>query len=99
MRIALILLLGLSACGPDDTTGPTWRDKPPARFQGNTSAAVVFTDAAMIARACPSTPNPVACTRGRTIYMPNACAWSDPYAVLLCHEIGHVNSWPADHPQ
>lgn len=41
------------------------------------------------------------CTNMRTdvVLMPNPCfyAW-EIYAALACHEQGHVNGWPAHHP-
>lgn len=42
-----------------------------------------------------------ACTAMQTdaVLMPNPCLyWWETYAALFCHEQGHVNGWPADHP-
>jgi hypothetical protein len=77
--------------------GSTWRDLPPQRFQGNTAAAVVFTDERTVQRMCPHVRMAVGCTVGRTIYVPNPCRWGDAYATLLCHELGHVNGWSTHH--
>lgn len=46
---------------------------------------------------CPQVDYAVGCTVGSTIYVPNPCRWRDPYATLLCHEMGHVNGWSAFH--
>lgn len=78
--------------------GSMWRDRPPQRFQGDTSAVVVFTNERTVQRMCPTVPGAVGCTVGRTIYAPNPCRWGDAYATLMCHEMGHVNSWPNHHP-
>lgn len=46
-----------------------------------------------------------ACTMSKggnyLVMMPNPCLpayRSESYAKLLCHEQGHVNGWPGDHP-
>lgn len=75
----------------------TWRDRPPQRFQGDTAAFVVFTTEGRVQAMCPQVRYAVGCTVGDTIYVPNACRWRDPYAGLLCHELGHINSWSAFH--
>lgn len=96
--VSALLWVGLFSCGPAPG-GSTWRDKPPARFQGDVVAGVVFTTEAGVQRMCPLTGGQVAvgCTVGSTIYAPNPCRWSDPYAVLVCHELGHVNGWAPAH--
>ena len=40
-----------------------------------------------------------ACTTAAHLIMPNPCNFpdTDAYAHLLCHELGHVNGWPATH--
>jgi hypothetical protein len=93
--LVLILLIGMAA----PLAGATWRDKPPGRFQYDTAALVDFTTEGNVQSKCPMTPPKVAvgCTAGGTIYVPNPCRWKDPYAVLLCHEIGHVNGWSGLH--
>jgi hypothetical protein len=46
---------------------------------------------------CPQVRYAVGCTVGGTIYVPNPCRWGDGYATLMCHELGHVNGWSAEH--
>ena len=77
--------------------GSSWRDRPPARFQGNATAGVVFTNERQIQRMCPQVSGAIGCTVGGTIYVPNPCTWGDAYATLMCHELGHVNSWSQAH--
>lgn len=36
---------------------------------------------------------------GNWVIMPNPCPHTqESYARLLCHELGHTNGWPANHP-
>lgn len=83
------------------TPGASWRDRAPVRFQQDAAAIVRFTTPAEIQQRCPFPPGSglvaVACTAGLTVYLPNPCTWSDPYAVLACHELGHVNGWSGAH--
>jgi hypothetical protein len=75
---------------------------PPQRYQGDTGAVVIFANAASIAAMCGAT-NLIACAGKKDgtpiIAVPNPCLFanSDLYAAILCHEMGHVNGWPAAH--
>jgi hypothetical protein len=67
------------------------------RFQNNTGKYPV---------SCDEKGDPLpseACSFGppNEIYMPNPCSFppSDDYARLMCHEIGHLNGWPDNHPR
>lgn len=33
----------------------------------------------------------------KELVVPNPCLSSGNYAKILCHEIGHINGWPANH--
>ena len=79
------------------SAGSTWRDRPPVRYQGDGVAGVVFTTEGGVQSMCPAVGYAIGCTVGSTIYVPNPCRWRDPYATLLCHELGHVNGWSALH--
>lgn len=39
---------------------------------------------------------------GQIVYLPNPCkdkkATAENYGSLVCHELGHVNGWPSNHP-
>jgi hypothetical protein len=41
----------------------------------------------------------IACANEGWAIMPNPCAWRDPYAKMMCHELGHANGWAAGHPR
>jgi hypothetical protein len=97
----LVLLLAAGAWGYGTTAfdGP-----PPVRFQHDTSATITFTDPPEIARQCHA---PVDETEGcadigpvhRKIWITNPCRVREHYAQILCHELGHLNGWPANHPK
>jgi hypothetical protein len=75
---------------------------PPVGYQGSVSAAVHFMDQAAVAAICEERGLSLtaACAEigGSQIWIENPCDWpGDSYAQLLCHEIGHINGWPANH--
>lgn len=73
--------------------------RPPLVRQGDARAVVEFIDPRSVeARCILGGPGALACTRmdpeRPTIFLPNPCAFPwDAYAVLACHEVGHVNGW------
>jgi hypothetical protein len=79
---------------------------PPTRFQGGAMVELQLTDQAGVDKAChprfgepPAGMKTDACAFGTHIVAPKPCAYAatDQYAHLLCHELGHVNGWPATH--
>jgi hypothetical protein len=80
---------------------------PPLRFRGDKEIRVTFKQQPLIDHACRDFAAPagfkrLACTHvsvfGSIITMPNPCEFEfDPYAVLMCHELGHANGWPSTH--
>jgi hypothetical protein len=99
--VFLLALIGLTvtACATIQSIDPV--QTPPARFQSDTTATVEFLaaeriiprcierGAAMIANACADT---------KLITITNPCAYQgESFARRLCHEMAHINSWPADH--
>lgn len=90
------LLLLLAACEPGRQAS-----EPPKRYQGDAVAAVSFQTSPTCGGATHEAGVSVeACAGGGWINAPNPCQWpgTDTYAQLLCHEVGHVNGWPANHP-
>lgn len=82
---------------------------PPIQYRGDATATVEFIDPEAVPALCSALGAPplrlpryaLACTVGTTIIMPNPCAWPNrsDYRDMLCHELGHKNGWPADHPK
>ena len=77
-------------------------ERPPVRFTGDNATTVAFVNSSLIDRLCGMAPlgfKTLACTGERVMVLPNPCAYpdEDAYAHLACHELGHVNLWPADH--
>jgi hypothetical protein len=78
---------------------------PPTQYQRDAEARVTFLSARNDAIArCQmlGAPQGAQACGGAAgfIVAPNPCVYAgDPYADLLCHELGHVNGWPASHPQ
>jgi hypothetical protein len=97
----LVGLLGLSitACATMQSIDPV--QTPPARFQRDTTASVEFIAAERIIPRCLERGAMIlanACADTKLITITNPCNYQhEPYAKRLCHELGHINSWPADH--
>jgi hypothetical protein len=97
----LVGLLGLSitACATMQSIDPV--QTPPARYQRDTTASVEFIAAEMIIPRCIERGAMIlanACADTKLITITNPCNYQgESYARRLCHELGHINSWPADH--
>lgn len=101
MKHALLLL----------ATTTLWTDRlPPERFQHDTYATTFFVGMPTLEALCSGNSAPasvvvVGCTRtmnsgAQIIVLPNPCLLGkeDYYAQIVCHEMGHTEGWPADHP-
>ncbi len=106
--LAIPLGLTLAALSLHAAAGIFSSAVPPARFRDETSAQIQTIDPAYIGDVCGLLmrgPPPVgmaylACTQDGRVYIPNPCAYPDePYAATLCHELGHVQGWPREHPE
>lgn len=83
-------------------TGGFSPDLPPNRYRDDIRVQVRFTESAQAMCGIIKAPaGSIACAPvgGDLIIAPNPCAWRDPYAKLMCHEIGHANGWGAEHPR
>lgn len=76
---------------------------PPERLRGNVAVGqVYFTDQHTIDELCGGRDFYTACAivGGGEMALPNPCQprfAGESYAALACHELGHVNGWPASH--
>lgn len=96
---ASVIAVAVAACA-----APPFADRPPARFQGDASFTLNLVAPERVDDACQQLGAPRAaraCQRGGLVIFPNPCAWANPSDLrdLLCHELGHVNAWPGDHPK
>lgn len=100
MLSGLFLLLATAGSTIDDG----W--PPRGHYRRDASAHVHFVDQEHITAFCdagePDDPDyyTVACQSGFRLYLPNPCTYgdSDEYARIVCHELGHLNGWPDNHP-
>jgi hypothetical protein len=98
----LVIFGVLSLVGCEQETGGNIM-LPPEQYQGNASAAVHFAARLDVERICSERvgrhSNACASIGGPNIWIENPCHVADQhwYPALLCHELGHRNSWPADH--
>lgn len=113
MLLALLLVGSVSggarqACVASDTaisSGLVNDATPPERFRSDASSRVTYLPPEAVDRACAPEPRPCGvvyygcATHGR-VTLPNPCAAQfagERFAELACHELGHVNGWPATH--
>jgi len=102
LQIALIIVIvtlivnSMTGCAAYQATNRV--PVPPREFQGPSVAKVEFVQAESVLFRCIDAGPSVACTHGDRITITNPCDYPDQaYARLLCHEMAHVNLWPADH--
>lgn len=103
------VVLGLLACQPDESV--VYSGQPPKAYRNDVGYGVMAVSD--VSKACliaglEDIPDTIvnACTVSRgnnhVVIMPNPCAprWAnDEFARHLCHEQGHVNGWPGNHPR
>jgi hypothetical protein len=94
-----LLALSIVGCATIQSIDPV--QSPPARFQRPTVAQVEFLAAEQIIPRCIERGAMIlanACADQKLITITNPCAYQgESYARRLCHEMGHVAGWPADH--
>ncbi|MEO0712728.1 MAG: hypothetical protein AAFY37_02325 [Pseudomonadota bacterium] len=80
---------------------------PPDTYRGDVTVAVEFIEPGKVGTRCAergASPYGLsianACASPELVTMPNPCKvfQGGRYAKILCHELGHVNGWAADHP-
>lgn len=104
---AALALLPLLLLGANDTPerGRIFDGLPPTRFMGENVAVTIYAND--VTQYCPTQPMPgyrlLGCHFTTTdgvpiIVLPNPCFVPDEvYALIACHELGHRNSWGANH--
>jgi hypothetical protein len=79
--------------------GRVFDGPPPERFKGNNTLILTFHSD--LKEACGEPPKGkrfLGCARGNRVAMPNPCGIpNEQFARIMCHELGHVNGWTADH--
>lgn len=102
-KAALVAPLLLSAGNPVER-GPLNADWPPARFQGDNMAVVIFaSDVSAFCGKAPAGYTVMGCQGRRkgvpVIVLPNPCTSGaiDGTAKIACHELGHLNGWGGNH--
>lgn len=105
--VAVSFVFVTAAAANFDKDGYLSDDRPPLRFQSNNATVIGFVS--VLETYCGTAPpgyQVQACVRqmkngGTVMFMPNPCAYpdSDAYAHLACHELAHINGWPANHPR
>lgn len=74
---------------------------PPQAYQADTTATVEFIQAEKVMPRCLERGAKTlanACADTKLITITNPCAYpGESYAKRLCHELGHINRWPANH--
>lgn len=101
MRVVLAAILTLGLAGCDQA----YIKQPPKRYQGDGSATVLFVvspDAECRRIGAVTDPGKTiqGCRKGGVIVLSNPCSWPNrsDYADTACHELGHLQGWPGDHP-
>ena len=71
----------------------------PRRYQSAARVMVQFEPQENVQSLCAliGNPNAAACANDQVMIVPNPCAYRGYYAELMCHELGHVNGWGAEH--
>lgn len=104
----LLLILGAALAASLGTSSMIDSGYPPDRYQGDGSAphTTFLTPQAGINLLCGTAPKgfrTIACvTGGGQLVLPNPCQTAyagQSYATVACHELGHLNGWPANHPR
>ena len=99
--LAVLISIGLSAVVWSVAIGGSVL-RPPMVFQGDTWAFVRWVDITKVDQACRDMGATVSgriqgCSKGRNVVLPNPCRLEGYSADVTCHEMAHVNGWPADH--
>jgi hypothetical protein len=97
------IILGLAAILAAGSTSMLDDGWPPIQYTADNTATVLFaTDVNASCGANPKGGILEACQSGPRITLPNPCNGKfqhETFARLTCHELGHLNGWPGNHPR
>ena len=104
---AVLALALVRPCSkPEGAAIGAWGSQtPPPAWRGHASVTVHFGDYEWVQRECTARVGrgaPIACAEigGDEMWVPNPCLRQQGvYDRLLCHELAHINGWPANHPR
>lgn len=106
---AFLALLFLFAAAAVATTNLMDDGYPPARYQHDgTASLTMFVGQKTVNTVCGEAPRgwrTMACAfpdTDRKMVLPNPCSAEfagESFARLACHELGHLNGWPGNHPR
>lgn len=110
--MGLLALLMVVMATPAMATSNTYVDDgyPPVAYQGDTLGAnVTFVTGDKLDLFCGLTPIKGLVLEGcqldaptKHVVMPNPCGdeyLGQSFARIMCHELGHLHGWPANHPR
>lgn len=98
--IFLMALLALSIGGCATLIALDPVQTPPPQFRGDVATRIEFVAPERVSLRCIERGVPFlanACTGQGLMTMPNPCGFSDAYAKIACHEMGHANGWDTAH--
>jgi len=96
-NLGLVSWLLLSACAtPFDPV-----QRPPSKFTGDVTTTVQFVTHPEIKCLERGAILAASCSDTNTMTVANPCeVWPESqYSATLCHELGHRNGWPPNHPK
>lgn len=101
LAMSALLWCGLISLGGCATT--PYFIRPPGPYnRGEAVVTLTVSHQQAITHHCTAqglTPAAIACANPRALWMPDPCQFGGAYADLMCHELGHVRGWPANHIQ
>lgn len=103
MRRDLLIVGGIAILFPASCAAVQMLDPvqpPPGRFRQSRPALVEFVGPEIVSQRCGQLGAQVlanACSDFQRIVIGNPCEYPGAYAAMMCHELGHLNGWAANH--
>ena len=93
-----LLVLSMTGCATLIALDPV--QTPPPQFRGDVATRIEFVAPERVSIRCIERGVPFlanACSDQTLITAPNPCSFAEPYARIMCHEMGHTNGWDTAH--